>query len=218
MPKKLPPDYKAIEKRLFLESKANVLNALNAEGSGIEQRIKTFCDNFGFDKSDVAQKIRADDMFAAHFAKKPKGMGFHEKVAGEWLNETLGLEVTTLPKSGKNALYVTSDGVITEINEGETPPSKSLDFMWEKNGITFYAMHKYTEQSGGSQDNQFNEMVKTLQNFLRATNRTKRLIVIVDGPYYNSQRMSKLKDQERAATPQSYAVHIQDVPEIMKNY
>ena len=218
MSKKPPPDYKVIEKQLFLESKANVLNELNAKDKGIEQRIKTFCENFGEDPLKVEQKIRNDPMFAAHFAKKPKGMGFHEKVAGEWLNETLGLEVTTLPKSGKNALYVTSDGVITKINEGETPPSKSLDFMWEKNGIIFYAMHKYTEQSGGSQDNQFNEMKKTLQNFQRASNPTKRLIIIVDGPYYNDRRMRELENLTRTTPPQSYAVHIEDVPAIVGKY
>ncbi len=216
MSKTPPPDYKAIEKQLFLEFKANVLLELKNRDKYLLKRIRTYCENFGEDPLKVEQKIRNDPMFAACFAKNPKGTGFHEAEAGKWLNNTLGRKVTTLPKSGDGSLYLTLKGKVTPTKGTNT--SKSLDFMWEKNGTTFYAMHKYTEQSGGAQGNQMNEMKGLLRRFENATDPNIVLIVIVDGPFYTPARMAELQSLIRTTPPQSYAVHIEDVPCIVAKY
>ena len=78
--------------------------------------------------------------------------------------------------------------------------------------------HKFTRDSGGSQDTQFKEMRELLQQFLRCPDETCILLVIVDGPYYTEARMADLRRYTRAYPPRSYAVHIQDVPAALADY
>ena len=106
-----------------------------------------------------------------------------------------------LPKAGRNALYITSDGEVKYGVELQAKTSKSLDFRWNTGTTTCYAMHKYTREVGGNQDSQFKEMRELLQQFMRCPDETCILLIIVD---------------ERADlrfTRSHPPVHIQDVPE-----
>ena len=218
MLKPSPPEYKEIEKRLFLEFHANVIDELNAGNKNLNRRIETFCKNFRFEKSKVEQKIRDCNMFAAHFTKAPKRTKFHKKVAHDWLNQKLGLMVAPLHSRGKNAFFVTSNGEIKKINGRKPPSLRALDFMWGKNGNIFYAMHKYTEGTGGAQSQNSIQMETALKNFENNNDPNIVLIVIVDGSYYDEDRMRELNDFIQKTPPRSYAVHIEDVPAIMENY
>ena len=79
-------------------------------------------------------------------------------------------------------------------------------------------MHKYTRDSGGSQDNQFWEMVRLLGQFMRCPDETCILLVIVDGPYYTERAMAELRRFTRDRPLRSYALHIQDVPSALAAY
>ena len=154
-----------------------------------------------------------DNMFAALFATDPARQGIHENVAVNWLEKVLKLSVRPLSKSGKNALYINNEGRLVREKSG-----KSLDFHWKYNGIDFYAMHKFTNESGGNQDSQYIEMQEILNRFHRAEDESIALVVIVDGNYYTETKMKGLKNKTRTIAPKSFAVHIQDVPKILKEY
>lgn len=213
-----PPDYEGIELRMWREYAKQVVDRLSENDEHLDKRIRTYVQRFGYDREVVENKIRTDPMFAAHFAKEPRRMKFHERAAQDWLNKVLNIEITALPTRASNAYYVSRSGVIAKLLPDERPTSKSLDFYWRWDTRDFYAMHKYTREAEGNQDSQFKEMQELLTNFLPATNPGNVLIVIVDGPYYNESKMNILRNLTRAAHPKSYAVPIQEVPSIMEDY
>ena len=57
--------------------------------------------------------------------------------------------------------------------------------------VKVYAMHKYTKKSGCNQDNQYKEMINLLKNFIGCSDKGCILLIIVDGKYYNQNRMEK---------------------------
>ena len=205
-----PPDYDAIEREQWRTNFKEVSERLRTGDLYLTNRINTFVWRFGFAAAAVKEKIRRDRMFAAWFTKEPRRQGFHEQVAADWLRkcpEVQGFRV--LPKSGTEALYVTSDGYIRAGQKS----GKSLDFSWRVGTTQFYASHKYTKEGGGNQDSQFMEMLTLLEHFQRGTeNASTVLVVIVDGSYYTQSKMDTLRQRVRDRPPRSYAVPIQDVP------
>ncbi len=76
-------------------------------------------------------------------------------------------------------------------------------------------LNKYTRMSGGNQDNQFETVLNLLKAFSNGrSEECEVLLAIVDGPYYTAEKM---KDLYRfTKPPKSYALHIEDVPEILR--
>ena len=156
-------------------------------------------------------------MFASYFAIEPRRQGLHENIAAQWLMEEPYINnFDPLPKSGRNAYYVTSDG---EIRKGmPNPPGKSLDFKWRTGRTDFFAYHKYTKEGGGNQDSQYKEMRDALGRFQSSGEINKVLLIIVDGPYYTPTKMNDLLRFVRDRPPQSYACQIEEVSQILAEY
>lgn len=209
-----PPDYKKEEQRGWRENAAAVVARLEARDSNLLKKVDTYAWRFGYGADEIRNKIRSDIMFAAHFATDPKKQTLHERTAAEWLQGISGIEnFASLPSSGKKAWYVTSDGEVRQGRNGA--PGKSLDFRWTVGDITFWASHKHTEESGGAQDQQFQEMRALLRRFHNCRNREFVLIAIVDGAYYTEGKMEELRSFTRDHMPRSFAAHIGQVPEIV---
>ncbi len=214
---KPPPDYEEENRLMFLQNASEVLRELERRDENLMKRITTFSERFDFSLKDVIEKIRNDKMFSYTFAKEPRRTNFHEKLASQWLQEIeLVEDFRVLPKRGNKSYYVNGDGKV--INDSSYTKSKSIDFTWRTGNTTCYAMHKYTKHSGGDQDNQFAEMEALLRRFLQCEDKSCILVVIVDGAYYTESKMETLQHITRAYAPKSYAVHIQDVPEILEEY
>ena len=221
--KRPPPDYEGIVAKRWIENFERVTSLLNNNDQGIVKRIKTFAGHFGFEESDVRNAIKNDKMFSAHFAIDPTTQNIHESAAACWLKDELAIkEFIKLPKSGENVHYVTKDG---KIILGKKTYMKSLDFRWISNGCTFYATHKYTREEGGGQGNQY----KSVQTLLDAFQNVKEedleeedlkvvLLAIVDGPYYTKERFEELRYLTRSNRPYSYALPIEDVPDILNKH
>lgn len=207
-----PPNYKNIEQQGWRENARFVVKTL--QEPNIRKKIATYAWRFGYNEGEIREKIQNDEMFAAHFATDPKKQKLHEKVAATWLSKIPEVEkFQTLPSSGKGSLYVAIDG---EIRGGRgRAPGKSLDFRWTTKGKTCVASHKYTQQEGGAQDQQFNEMLELLKRFRDCVQTDYVLIVIVDGTYYTERKMQQLQNLVRNDNLRSFAVHIEQVPEIL---
>ena len=212
-----PPDYEAIEQRLWRENAGDVQSRLSDEDSDLMKRVQTYIWRFGYRECEVRDRIEDDEMFASWFAKEPRRQGLHEGIAADWLRQDEDVnDFDVLRKSGPDAYYITSDG---EIRQGmANPPGKSIDFYWKTGRTEVFAYHKYTKEGGGNQDSQFAEMKDALGRFQRSAERNKILLVIVDGPYYTQRKMEDLKRFTRDQEPRSFACHIYDVPVILSQY
>ena len=209
-----PPDYKDIEQKAWRENAQSVVKELQQDERNLLNKIATYVEKFGYSESEVREKIQNDEMFAAHFAIDPKRQRLHEKIADDWLNKTDGIKsFKKLSPSGENSWHVTSDG---KIQQGErSEPGKLLDFRWIAGGITYFASHKYTEESGGAQGSHFEQMYNLLKKFQKCRETNHVLIVIVDGSYYTEKRMQELRQIINDHDPRSFAVHIEEVPDII---
>ena len=213
-----PPDYDRAEQELWEKNKSEVKNLLDKQDSGLLKKIRTFVNRFGYDEETVCKKIEEDPMFACFFAKDPGKMKVHEKAAETYLGMFPDLIRSFSPLSavGKKAKYINeTGGIIT----GKKPAGiKSLDFTWiaGDTGIVCFAAHKFTRESGGNQDNQFNELIRLLQAFKSCNDKKIALFAICDGPYYDARTLSVLLQHVREEPPYSFACPIDDVPENVK--
>jgi len=219
--RKPPPDYEKLELMAWSKNADEVSDKLSKNDKNILKKIRQFHLNFGFPEDEIKGKINKDPMFAAHFAVEPRRQNIHEMIAVEWLRGIDGIDsFQKLPNSTKNSLYLTSDGDIrsgSEFRRESPKPGKSLDFKWITGETTFYASHKYTKESGGNQDSQYNEMKELLGKFLRCSEPCA-LIVIVDGAYYTQSRMNELNKLVRKTDPKSFACPIDGVQDIIPDY
>ena len=209
-----PPDYDKIEQQLWRKNGNEVRDLLENQDPGLLRRIQTFSDRFGFNDTEIYEKIKNDFMFACCFAKNATRTGFHEREAEKYLHMFPNLIhfFRALPASGKNAKYINRGGNIVTGNK----PSeiKSLDFMWTAGDthIKCFAAHKFTREPGGSQDHQRNELIRLLQMFQNCNDKNTALFAICDGPYYDERTLSILRQNVREEPPYSFACPVGDVP------
>lgn len=209
-----PPDYEATTKRQWPQNAAEVPQLLDSNDPYLAKKVETYRERFGYPEPEIKNKIINDPMFAALFAKDPSRTSIHENTAGDWLrNLEMVDNFEKLPASGKNALYVSTHGEIHGVSS-ESKPSKSLDFRWKTRGHTVYASHKYTKQSGGAQNHQFDDVRNSLEYFQKKNAEENIcLLAIVDGEYYNKRKMESLRRLCNMTPPLSWALPIGDVPE-----
>jgi hypothetical protein len=113
-----------------------------------------------------------NDYVASYFIKNPLKQNYIEKIVADLLN------TKTLPQSGKNAIRFNDNGEIT--NKKEINTTKSADFKINNTYIT----QKYTKDCGGSQDNQYNDVV----SFLIKGSIKHYVAAILDGDFWDSKR------------------------------
>lgn len=190
------------EKALKEQIKENLLECeKKLDSKAYRIKIEKWCCKFGFDFNEVFEKAKKDYLFRAFFAKDPKKQNIYEKSLAKYINSLEFVsDFKKLNSGGKNALYI-DRGVIRKGSEyPHDKPAKSVDFYWnikdKKGEITnFYAYHKYIEESGGAQDNQFNEIKKCIEigrNGSQEVNR--RVIFVCDGAYFNDKKIKALKN------------------------
>lgn len=208
-----PPDYDRIEQELWEKYKNEVRDLLERQDPDLLEKIQTFADRFGFEETKVCEKIKNDFMFACWFAKNPTRTKFHEKAAGEYLQQFPKLirSFKSLPSTGNNTKYIDQTG---DIITGKKPRGiKSLDFMWTagNTGIKCFAAHKFTRERGGAQDHQRNELMRLLEYFENCQDRGTAFFAICDGPYYDKQTLSMLRENARREPPYSFACPVEEV-------
>lgn len=125
----------------------------------------------------VRNEILSNIIVASKFCKDPSKQNISEKLAAEVL------KLKKLPASGKNCIRFNDNGDIVSISTGNT---KSADFIL--NG--YYATQKYTDGTGGAQDNQRNDVI----DFLKRGSLKHKVAAIVDGAYWDKQ-LPILKEQ-----------------------
>lgn len=161
-----------IIKMLPLERKKELSEVrANLNSSQLKIKIENYIQRFDgiFTYDEIISQIETNDLVASFFIKNPLRQNFCEKECAKWIG------VETLPSKGKNCIRFNKEGEI--VNRKAVSSSKSADFLIE--GI--YFTQKYTgENTGGAQDNQFNDVV----DFLTKGSIYHKVGAIVDGAYW----------------------------------
>ena len=179
-------------------------------------RVAHFSEQFDLPEENFWRDLDANPTgpLAAVLAREARRQNIHETAAAEYLERLANVqEFQRLPSRGLNAIYINADGqLVTGEQLGlALRPSKSIDFRWQTGIVTCYAAQKYTREGGGNQDNQFKEVERLLQNFLRRVNNDTALFVLVDGPYYTEERINRLRGLTRERSPLSYVTSINEL-------
>lgn len=141
-----------------------------------QKKVYNFATKFGFSVDEVNHAIQENLFLASCFAKDPSKQNFTEKLVAE----ILGVE--KLSPSGENCIRFDENGDIVSINKGNV--SKSADFYIDNR----YYTQKYTNETGGAQDNQYKDVV----DFLVKGSKKHLVGAIVDGAYWTSGHKAKL--------------------------
>jgi hypothetical protein len=206
------PDYDKLYKE---EVQKNIVKLLNEEidTEDFQKKLNNWSNKFEYAPQEVLQKIKEDKMFACNFIKDPSKQSFHQKIAANYIKSLeIVQDFKLLPAGGKNALYVIQGEVISR----STKPDKlkSIDFMWKAGKYTFYASHKYTKISGGSQDNQFHDILGFLKEARGSRLTNTIFIAICDGGYYTPAKFEIIKRECYANV--SYAMKISELEGFLK--
>jgi len=165
------------------------------------EKIKKWCDKFEFDFNTIFEKVKNDHYFRAFFAKDAKKQNIYEKILANHISSFPFISnFKKLNSGGKNSLHI-DRGVLRKGSEyPHNKPAKSIDFYWtikDKKGeiIEFYVFHKYIEESGRAQDNQFKEIRHCIEVGRNGSNEiNKRIIFICDGDYFTDKKIKELKN------------------------
>lgn len=162
----------------------------------IENHIQAFEGIMSFE--DVREAILTDIIVASKFCKDPSKQNISEKLA----RKVLG--TPKLPTQGKNCIRFNDNGDIVSVKEFNT---KSADFKYKE----YYVTQKYTDASGGAQDNQFADVV----DFLKRGSIKYKVAAIVDGSFWDEHR--PLLEKEFSNNPNVLITSITDITEKNKS-
>lgn len=164
-----------------------ILNSIQKEINDLKKKIKNFSKTWELDYNYVYDNLKNNPLLLITFAKDPNKQTIHQHCAAEWIKTLPFIEdFKEAPAGGKNAFYIVKGIVVN--NKKNKKTEKSIDFIWnytfKDKQLQFYATHKYTKNSGGSQDNQYND-VKAFHNEAKeCIDNNICLLSITDGEYY----------------------------------
>ncbi|MGZ9756249.1 hypothetical protein [Mycoplasma sp. 4423] len=161
------------------------------------EKIYKDANRYDLDVDFIKDKIINEDIFALiRYAKDPNKQNIHEDILLEYFhNQLYNVTIHKLPKTGKNAKFINSFGNILNLSDREYNEitNKSIDFEFIKDDIIFYFTFKYTNEKGGAQDNQRNDVMIFIENANKNQDDKVKFLVILDGNYYVDQ-INKIKE------------------------
>ena len=181
--------------------KARIANSQQVRDEINESWVQEKIENHvaAFDGVITADEIREgilnNMIIASKFCKDPGKQNISEKLAAEVL------QLDKLPASGSRCIRFDDMGNIVSTSAGHT---KSADFKY----LDYYATQKYTDGSGGAQDNQRNDVI----DFLKRGSLQHKVAAIVDGSYWDTWR-----NELKAMFANNPNVLITSVTEISEN-
>ena len=195
---------------------------LAAKGD-LDVKINNFCDHYGFEREAVLEEIQSNRIVAALFAKNPNKQNFYENLAAEYICRLP--DVKNFKNLPNNELAVSNGAVLGQkelTNRGGASSAKTIDFEWQYRKARFYASHKYTKDSGGSQGGSYKDLQAFISEAARCTLQNTYFVAIADGPFYQGKdkqagkkRIDRLKDL--AATAVVHACTIDELEALMKS-
>lgn len=192
-------DYENEYRKRLLENIKEFQNNLTSNKTNL--KIQKYSEKYGLNYEFVKYKVYTDNIFALQFIIEPNKQNLHENIAFEYLKTIDFIKnPRQLEKSGMNSLIINNDGIVEKFYKNKNfNTTKTIDFYFEittKNNkqFNFYSSHKYTKDKGGSQDNQYNDLKKYLDNASKNKEDCNIFLAICDGQYYNSNKNNKINE------------------------
>lgn len=220
----MPVDYKNEYRKLYAQNRSQVRELLSVGDRDLEYKINNFCDLHGFNKSKLIDDLRTNEHLRAFFAKDPKKQNIYEKIAAQYIESLEG--VSHFEKLPQKALYICNGGILNEDAKRKTgvnTTAKTIDFKWTFCDKAFYASHKYTEQEGGAQGNQYKDLKAFINEANKTTLKNTCFIAIADGEFYDGNNgqagMTRIESLKREANSNKgvYACRICDLVDVMNS-
>ena len=108
-------------------------------------------------ESIIKETLIDNDVLLSFLMKDPKRQNIYENIFREELIKE-GFDVQKLKASGPEAHYLLNDQIVHNI-KNKPKELKSLDFIIHHNNKVIYVVNKYTNEPGGAQDNQYNDVI-----------------------------------------------------------
>lgn len=203
--KKCIEEAKIKDKKLLLKIEEKIVNNPNIELVPAEI-IRYISEYYELDKQE--QKLVSyiiNDM-----CKDPSKQNIYEIEGLNWLRNYPELDGVIKPC---NPELVLKDGLVLTRNGKKDPnTSKSVDVVFRIGETRFIGTMKYTKNSGGAQDNQFNDVCNFLHHGMGLKN--MKVIALVDGEYYTSEKIEQLKNINKDAI----VIRISDIRNLIEMY
>ena len=105
--------------------------------------------------------------------------------------------------------------------KGHASSTKTIDFKWRLGDKTVFASHKYPKESGGAQENQYQDLRAFVAEANHSLQPSQLFIAIADGEHYQrrdseaqTSRLERLK-QEANNSKGVYACSIDELPALL---
>ncbi len=182
-------EIKSAKEKELIEYEKKMLKYIRDYNKSFENKIEGFMEKWGFEYEYIYNKILEDELFSLNFVKDPGKQTFHQHLAKEWIERIPLVEKMVEPiNHGDNAIYIYNGVIKTGKELSGQKVGKSIDFIWEytykHKTLKFYATHKHTKISGGSQDNQFEDVCLFQEQAQKCWDDNIYLLSITDGQYY----------------------------------
>jgi len=168
----------------------------NINSKQVSVKIKTYCEKWDDDFDNVKNKIKTDTMIARIFVKDPKKQNVYENEALIYLQTEKEMNIKKLPAGGKNSLCLKNGNIVNKVS---TKTSKSIDFIENTPEKTIYYLHKYINDEGGAQDNQYRDCVDFIEKttkYIEKHEDNVSFVAILDGKFFQRKnRLETLKKQ-----------------------
>lgn len=219
-----PPNYQAAYALALKERIKEVPQLVKNNDSGMMYKINKFCEKYNFDNETIRNKIVSDSIFAVYFAVDPAKQKLHENLAAEYIKKLHF--VKDFKQLNASDMLVSQGMVISKQkfrNLGGTAKAKTIDFFWRCADKNFYASHKHTKESGGSQDNQYNDLKNFLSEANQSTKSDNYFLAIADGPYYQQNdkdsNTTKIENLKNIANEKHcvFALTIEELASFLQN-
>lgn len=192
--------YSKILEEIWKYERENLKQEIKKSGIPLwlDLKIKKTIDRMFLDKKYepiIKETLINDDVLLSFLMKDPKRQNIYENIfKNELIKEEF--DVQKLKASGPEAHYLLNDQIVHNI-KNKPKELKSLDFVIHQNNKKIYVVNKYTNEPGGAQDNQYNDVIIQLKNLGIKT--VNSVWFCLDGKYYTKQKIDILKEINRNA-------------------
>lgn len=176
-----------------------IIKKINQEKDNLDIKIYNFAKRWSLEENYLKNALKTNELLLLTFVKDPGKQTFHQHFAAEYISSLPLIEnFKELSSGGRNALYVINGRIVEGKDKKDQQSGKSIDFQWEytfrNKTLTFYATHKHTKESGGSQDNQYKDVQDFHTESRNCIDLNIHFLSITDGPYYLG-RDTSIKEQ-----------------------
>ena len=187
--------YEEEGRKIRIENNKDVIKNPN----NYQEKLLKYAERHNLEYNFLQQELLENIFLIKGIAKDPQKQNYQENVAKNYIvtnyPEFTNFEI--LPKKSKNQLesmYLANGQLVKESELSTTNHTKSIDFRWQYKEYFIYATHKYIKESGGGQDNQFEDVKKFLEHARQNTKNKYLFVAICDGEYFEERnRLVELK-------------------------